>query len=84
CANNNAGMFVTYLFAVVDLVNGEVVYCNAGHDPFYLLQADGRVLSPCERHGIPLGVKNDYHYKQGKIQLKPGETLFLYTDGIPE
>lgn len=84
CMNNKAGLFVTYLFSVIDFEAMTMTYTNAGHDPFYILKASGCVVDPCERHGIPLGVRKNRPYKESEVELEIGDTLFFYTDGIPE
>lgn len=84
CSNNKAGLFVTYLFSVIDFETMTLTYTNAGHDPFYILKPSGNVLEPCERHGIPLGIRKNRPYKKSEVKLEIGDTLFFYTDGIPE
>lgn len=84
CNNNNAGFFVTYFFAVLDLETGILSYCNAGHNPFFVLKHDGTVCEPAVRHGIPLGVRLNRPYGESDLRLEIGDTLFLYTDGVPE
>ncbi|MEG1980282.1 MAG: SpoIIE family protein phosphatase, partial [Victivallaceae bacterium] len=78
CNNNNAGLFVTYVFAILDLESGIMTYCNAGHNPFLLLKSDGSVTDPTRRHGIPLGVLPDRSYQQSELPLEIGDTLFFY------
>ena len=84
CNNNNAGFFVTYLFGVLDLESGVLTYCNAGHNPFFVMKQGGEVTEPAARHGIPLGVRPDRPYGQSELRLEPGDTFFLYTDGVTE
>lgn len=84
CNNNSANLFVTYVLGVLDLESGVMVYCNAGHNPFYILKSDGTVTSPAERHGIPLGLRAKRPYGKSELKLEAGDTLFMYTDGIPE
>lgn len=84
CNNNNANMFVTYVFAVLDLTSGDLTFCNAGHNPFYILRRDGSVMLCREKNGIALGVQANRPYTQSTIKLEVGDSLFLYTDGIPE
>ena len=84
CGNNGAELFVTYFFAVLDLETGILTYCNAGHNPFYVLKQDGTVVRPSKRHGVPLGFYEDQNYGKTELQLQIGDTLFLYTDGISE
>jgi len=84
CNNNSANLFVTYVFAVLDLEKGVMTYCNAGHNPFFVLKCDGNVESPVKRHGIPLGVRPNRPYGKSDLNLNIGDTLFFYTDGVTE
>ena len=82
-AENSASMFVTIFHAVLDLTTGVLRYCNAGHNPPYLLRAAGgsEILKAT---GCPFGIDPDLPYRIGEIRLGPGDALFLYTDGITE
>ena len=77
-------MFVTVFYGMLNTRTGELEYCNGGHNPPYLLSGNGRV-EPLENiSGLVLGAMENTKYKEQKILLKPGETLFLYTDGVTE
>jgi serine phosphatase RsbU (regulator of sigma subunit) len=82
-AQNAAAMFVTVFHGVVDLSSGALRYCNAGHNPPYLLRAAGG-HETLGATGVPLGVDHDLPYRIGEIALHPGDRLFLYSDGISE
>ncbi|MDD3588588.1 MAG: SpoIIE family protein phosphatase, partial [Thermoguttaceae bacterium] len=84
CNNNSANMFVTYIFAVLDLTTGMLTYCNAGHNPFFILRRDGTVSLCREKNGMALGVRANRPYNQSEIKLEAGDSLYFYTDGIPE
>lgn len=62
--------------------SGEVEICNAGHCPPLLLQ-DGHSVQ-LEANGIPLGLFADGQYSSQTVVLNPGDSLFLYTDGLSE
>ena len=81
--HNTACMFVTLFYGVLDLATGLLRYCNAGHNPPYLLRADGG-RSSLEATGIPFGVEDQAGYGCGEIVIAPGDSLFLFTDGITE
>ncbi len=56
---------------------------NAGHNhPFVLFEKGG--LEPLSKGGFCLGVFNDNKYEEGHVQMNPGDTLILYTDGVTE
>jgi phosphoserine phosphatase RsbU/P len=61
---------------------GEVEICNAGHCPPLLVRA-GEVTS-IEATGLPVGMFNRERYTVAKLELSPGDSLFMYTDGLSE
>ncbi len=78
-------MFATCFYGVLNLRSGEFHYCNAGHNPPYLLRAEGGVVEPVtDVGGIPLGLFDGPGYAGNSLQLRPGDALFVYTDGVPE
>jgi phosphoserine phosphatase RsbU/P len=82
-AENDACMFVTVFYGVLDLANGLLRWCNAGHNPPYLLRANrGREM--LHATGIPFGVDVNGFYRIRESVLMPGDGLFLYSDGITE
>jgi sigma-B regulation protein RsbU (phosphoserine phosphatase) len=82
-ADNAAAMFVTVFHGVLDLKTGALKYCNAGHNPPYVLRADGG-RETLRLTGVPFGVDADLPYRIAETRLYPGDTLFLFTDGITE
>ena len=80
CADSQPGEFVTLFYGVIDSLTHRVAYCNAGHDPPLLLR-DGRITR-LTTGGPLLGVMDTAHFTHQSIQLQPGDTLLLYTDGI--
>jgi sigma-B regulation protein RsbU (phosphoserine phosphatase) len=80
---NTASMFVTLFHGVLDLSSGLLRYCNAGHNPPYLLRAAGR-RSTLEATGVPFGIDPAMPYRIAETTLAPGDTLFLFSDGITE
>jgi sigma-B regulation protein RsbU (phosphoserine phosphatase) len=85
---NAAAMFVTAFHGVLDLKSGALRYCNAGHNPPYLLRAaQGSALGGREAlkaTGVPFGVDEDMPYRIAETRLRPADALFLYSDGITE
>jgi phosphoserine phosphatase RsbU/P len=83
CQDNAGMMFVTLFLCILHPATGELRYCNAGHNPPYRL--DGRALEPVALgKGRPLGLRKISAYGTARLELRPGETLYLYTDGITE
>jgi len=76
--------FVTVFYGILDPASGTLTYCNAGHNPPYLLAQNGATVQALRRTGIPLGMFKDVNWEQRKVRLAPGDVLVLYTDGITE
>ena len=83
CQNNNDMMFVTLFFGMLSPETGEVLYCNAGHNPPYRVNG-GKPQAIEDAHGITLGIRPQATYQTGRLVLAPGETLYLYSDGVTE
>ncbi len=81
-ADTDQALFVTLVYAVLDPASGSLVYASAGHNPPYLLRA-GETLETLALTGIPLGVEAAT-WESRSIDLAPGDTLVLYTDGVTE
>jgi phosphoserine phosphatase RsbU/P len=74
--------FVSLFYGELE-TGGILIYCNAGHNPPFLLKANGQV--EFLRNGGPvLGPTPDATYTRGFAQLRPGDLLCMYTDGIIE
>ena len=82
CHGNDSSMFVTFFIGVLDLPTGRLQYCNAGHDTPQLIDNKARDLDV--KSNIPLGVDIDWFYEGQLAELKPGNILLLYTDGLTE
>ncbi len=82
--DNEKSMFVTAFAGCLDLANGHVEFVNAGHMPPVRLGADGEVEILEAAPGLPLGAMGSYSYVPQHLTLRPGDALFLYTDGITE
>jgi serine phosphatase RsbU (regulator of sigma subunit) len=80
---NAACMFVTTFHAVLNLKTGVLSYCNAGHNPPYVLRAGGG-FETLAATGIPFGVMEEMPYRIDQVILNPSDTLFVYSDGISE
>ncbi|RKY90096.1 MAG: hypothetical protein DRQ01_09735, partial [Ignavibacteriae bacterium] len=76
--------FITYFISVLNAKTGELDIVNAGHNPVLRLK-DNHTLHKIEAGGVGLGMFDmGIPYEGEKLTLKPGERLFLFTDGIPE
>ena len=79
---NENSMFVTLFIGVLDLHTGELTYSNAGHCKPILL-GEKPMFVEIDAN-IPVGIMPDWHYTSQHTSMKPGQTLFLYTDGLTE
>ncbi len=73
------GEFITMFVGILDLTSGHLDYCNAGHEPPLV---SGQPLNV--KPNLPVGALSDWSYEGQQTQLKPGDMLFLYTDGLSE
>jgi sigma-B regulation protein RsbU (phosphoserine phosphatase) len=81
--DNESCMFVTLFLAILDIRTGEVNYCNAGHNPPILCTADQVAYLQSMNEPIA-GAMPEVSYSTQQLTLAPGDTLFLYTDGVTE
>ncbi len=79
---NESSMFVTLFVGVLDLRNGQALYCNAGHNPPVLAGAETRFIQ--QDANIPVGLMPDWDYTLQEGRMEAGDILFLYTDGLTE
>lgn len=79
---NEKEMFVTFFLGVLNLSDGHLAYCNAGHNPPFILTNTISEL-PVEPN-LSLGVMADFPYQEQEVTLHYNDALFLYTDGLSE
>ena len=83
--DNAEGLFVTVLAGILDTRTGLVEYCNAGHEPPYLLSSGERLIRRLtDGGGPPLCAVDCFPYTASSLRLEPGDTLCLVTDGVTE
>ena len=84
CEGNDAGLFVTAWMGVLEISTGKFVYVNAGHNPPLLKRAGGQYEWLKSRPGFVLAGMEGIRYRENTLELMPGDTLYLYTDGVTE
>ncbi len=84
CYKNEAEMFVTVFFCVLDLKTNEMKFINAGHGSPYRRKADGLFYAPKVKTNPPFGIMEGAKYTEQSIMLEPGDSLYLFTDGVNE
>ena len=82
--HNVHDMFVTCLCGVLNVKTGRLVYANAGHEKPFIKHQNGKFELAKIKSGFVLGGIEGYRYDEFEIQLEPGDTIFTYTDGVPE
>jgi serine phosphatase RsbU (regulator of sigma subunit) len=83
-ANNRENMFTTLFCGVVDVASGTLTYCNCGHNPPLVLRRGQSTFEQLRNCGPPLGILDTVRYVPRSIELTPGDTVLLYTDGVNE
>ena len=84
CEGNEAEMFVTVWLGIIDLSTGKMICANAGHEYPVIMRAGGDYEYFRDKHGLALAGMEGMRYKDYELDLRPGDRLFVYTDGVPE
>jgi len=80
-----ANLFITTFYGILDPKEGTLIYCNAGHNPPYLIRnVDQGAVVTLSRTGIAMGIEPNSTWTTETIPIDPGDILVLYTDGIPD
>ena len=82
--DNPGGSFTTVFLAVLDRHSGDMLYSNAGHNPPQLRRSGGTLESLEQASGVMLGIMDDWVFDTAQLQLMPGDSLLLYSDGVSE
>jgi sigma-B regulation protein RsbU (phosphoserine phosphatase) len=75
--------FITFFAAALNPDNGDLIYCNAGHNAPLLLRRDEKVEF-LDATGVPLGIRRETVYEQKSCRMEPGDMLILFSDGVTE
>lgn len=76
---NDLSLFITFFVGMLDLETGHLRYCNAGHSAPFI---NGKPI-PVDSN-LPVGVLPDWEFTAQELDLAPGDTIFLFTDGLDE
>jgi sigma-B regulation protein RsbU (phosphoserine phosphatase) len=82
--NTPANRFVTLFYAELDPLTGALSFINAGHNPPLIAHGSDGTLEQLGAGGLPLGILPDYDYREGRTQLRVGDVLVVYSDGVTE
>ena len=84
CAENKMDMFVTAWIGILDLQTGKMSCSSAGHE-YPAVMSDSRKFELVRnKSGFVLGGFEGLRYQAYELTLKPGDKIFIYTDGVPE
>ncbi|MCD8338290.1 MAG: SpoIIE family protein phosphatase [Lachnospiraceae bacterium] len=83
CENNESGMFVTVWLGILTISEGSLICANAGHE-FPAIRRNGSFELFRDRHGLVLAGMENSRYREYEVILRPGDAIFVYTDGVPE
>jgi len=77
-------MFVTVFYGIFNMKTGEISYCNAGHNPPYVLKRNGQVEALPMSQDPMVGAIDGIDYHEASLQLDQGDALVMFTDGVTE
>ncbi|WP_299983577.1 SpoIIE family protein phosphatase [Desulfobacula sp.] len=83
-ADNPRSMFVTLIIGILNIKTGEIKYANGGHNPPIVLPNDKDVFYKEGTNEPLVGAMPGMSYSDNLLTLLPGESFFLYTDGVNE
>ncbi|MCF0132831.1 MAG: SpoIIE family protein phosphatase [Blautia sp.] len=84
CEGNEACLFVTAWMGIFDLETGRGCCANAGHEYPAIRRGDGDYELQINKHSIALAAMENIQYQDEEILLSPGDSIYVYTDGVPE
>lgn len=84
CYKNESGMFVTAFICVLDVRSGEVQFVNAGHNCPFVQKQDGAFEMFRAKANLVFGLMENVPYREQTLTLNPGDSIYLYTDGVTE
>ena len=84
CEGNDAGLFVTVWLAILEISTGKGMAANAGHEHPALRRRDGTYELVKYRHSMAVATMEGISFREHEFRLQPGDSLFVYTDGVTE
>ena len=84
CEGNSAGLFVTVWLAIISLSTGKGLAANAGHEHPVLCRNGENFSLVKYRHSVAVATMEGVKFREHEFELHPGDTLFVYTDGVAE
>jgi serine phosphatase RsbU (regulator of sigma subunit) len=82
-ANTPGGVYLTLFLGILDVERGLLLFVNAGHNPQFLLRANGGI-QPLSSTGLPIALLPGHGYDESSVEIGKEDLLFFYTDGLVE
>ncbi|MBR3305946.1 MAG: serine/threonine-protein phosphatase [Lachnospiraceae bacterium] len=84
CEGNDADMFATVWIGILDLNSGKGIASNAGHEHPLISRNGGAYELECYPHSAAIGMRPGLDFEEHEFELKAGDSLLVYTDGVAE
>lgn len=84
CEGNDANLFVTVWLCIIQLSTGKCIDANAGHEHPVVRRKGGQFQLDIYKHSPAVAAMEGLKFKEHEFELKPGDSLFVYTDGVTE
>jgi sigma-B regulation protein RsbU (phosphoserine phosphatase) len=84
CEGNEAELFVTVWMAIIEISTGKGMAANAGHEHPVLRRKDGSFEIVEYKHSPAVATMEGIRFREHEFQINPGDSIFVYTDGVPE
>ncbi|MCR5346200.1 MAG: SpoIIE family protein phosphatase [Fretibacterium sp.] len=84
CDGNESGFFVTVWLGILDISTGKIAAANAGHEYPVIKRAGGSWELIKDKHSPAVAVLETMKFRETEMELRPGDSLYLYTDGVAE
>jgi len=81
--NTPSNRYVTLFYSELDPRSHQLTYINGGHNPPLLVRASGEV-TPLDIGGFPVGITQFGDYREGWVEIEPGDVMVVYSDGVTE
>ncbi|MFM8321846.1 MAG: PP2C family protein-serine/threonine phosphatase, partial [Chloroflexota bacterium] len=82
--HGDSNMFATMFYGIFDPQSGSVAYINAGHNAPALIGPNGEIKARLKSTGPAVGIVPNANFEIGHLEMQPGDTLFCFTDGVPD
>ncbi len=84
CEGNDANFFVTVWLCIIEISTGKAMVSNAGHEHPAMKRRGGEYELIVYQHSPAVGIMEDLEYEEHEVVLSPGDSIFVYTDGVAE